>query len=468
MTQSRVDPQQIESIVRRVIEQLHAPQPDGDRYGVFKTLDDAVAAAQAAQRQLRSLAQRQAIIDAIRQLGTEHVRELSELAVRETGFGRVADKIRKNQLVINKTPGVEAIVPTVITGDHGLSLLENAPWGVVASVTPSTNPSATILNNSISMIAGGNAVVFSPHPAAKAASQRAIQLINRASESVGGPSSIVTCVETPSLESANQLFVYPGIHLLTVTGGEAVVTAARAVTDKRLIAAGPGNPPVVVDDTADIERAAISIVQGASFDNNIICVDEKAIVAVDSITDALKTAMCRNGAVEITAQQADAIAQLVLSDYPGSTARPKPEWIGRDAEKIAAAAGFSVPASTRLLLLEAEHMHVFARTELMMPVIALARAKDVDQAIDWALELENGNRHSAAMHSRNIDNLSHMATVMNTSLFVKNGPCLAGLGAGGEGWTSMTISTPTGEGVTNAATFVRKRRCTLVDAFRII
>lgn len=468
MAQHSVDSQQIETIVRRVIEQLHAPQSNGERYGIYKTLDDAVAAAQMAQSQLRGLAQREAIIGAIRKLASQHVRELSELGVQETGFGRVADKIRKNQLVIDRTPGPEVIIPTAITGDHGLSLVENAPWGVIASVTPSTNPSATILNNSISMISAGNSVVFSPHPAAKAVSQRAIQLVNQASASVGGPSSVVTCVEDPNLETAGQLFVYPGIHLLTVTGGDAVVKAARSVTDKRLMAAGPGNPPVVVDESADIERAALSIVQGASFDNNIICVDEKEIVAVESIADALKAAMVRNGAVEITTSQAEAVAQLVLRDYPGPKAKPKPEWIGRDAAKIAAAAGFEVPAATRLLLLEAERDHVFARLELMMPVIALIRASDANQAIDWGIELEGDNRHSAAMHSRNIDNLSRMAAEINTSLFVKNGPCIAGLGAGGEGWTSMTISTPTGEGVTNAASFVRKRRCTLVDAFRIV
>lgn len=468
MAQQHIDSQQVETIVKRVIEQLHAPQYDGDRYGVFQTLDDAVAAAQMAHSQLRSLAQREAIIAAIRQLAAEHVHELSELGVQETGFGRVADKVRKNQLVIDKTPGTEAIIPMAITGDHGLSLVENAPWGVIASVTPSTNPSATILNNSISMIAAGNSVVFSPHPAAKAVSQRAIQLVNQACVSAGGPSGIVTCVESPTLEAATQLFSYPGIHLLTVTGGEAVVNAARRTTDKRLIAAGPGNPPVVVDETADIERAAVSIVQGASFDNNIVCVDEKEIIAVESIADALKDSMARNGAVEISAQQAEAVAQLVLRDYPGRNARPKAEWVGRDAAKIAAAAGFEVPPSTRLLLLEAERDHVFAYTELMMPVIVMSRACDVDQAIDWAIELEAGNQHSAAMHSRNIENLSRMAAEINTSLFVKNGPCIAGLGAGGEGWTSMTISTPTGEGVTNAATFVRKRRCTLVDSFRIV
>jgi len=468
MTTEAVDAKHIETIIRRVIEQLHSPQNNGEEYGVFQTLADAVAAAQRAQTQLRTLAMRDAIIASIRKLAAEHVRELSELAVRETGFGRVEDKIRKNQLVLERTPGSEVLVPTAITGDHGLSLVENAPWGVIASVTPSTNPSATILNNSISMIAAGNAVVFSPHPAAKAVSQRTIQIVNQASVSVGGPSGIVTCLESPTLEAATTLFSYPGIHLLTVTGGDAVVAAARRATDKRLIAAGPGNPPVVVDETADIERAAISIVQGASFDNNIVCVDEKEIVAVESIADALKAAMVNQGAVEITAAQADAVAQLVLRNYPGPDVSPNTEWVGRDAAKIAAAAGFEVPASTRLLLLEADHDHVFARTEMMMPVIAMSRARTADQAIDWAVELENGNKHSAAMHSRNIDNLSRMAIEINTSLFVKNGPCLAGLGAGGEGWSSMTISTPTGEGVTNAATFVRKRRCTMVDTFRIV
>ncbi len=468
MVQRLIDPQQVETIVRRVIEQLHAPQSDGESYGVFRTLDDAVAAAQSAKDYVHNLAQREAVIGAIRALASQHVKELSELAVHETGFGRVEDKVRKNQLVIDKTPGPEAIIPTAISGDYGLSLVENAPWGVIASVTPSTNPSATILNNAISMIAGGNAVVFSPHPAAKAVSQRAIQLINEASASVGGPSSIVTCVETPSIEAANELFVYPGINLLTITGGDAVVAAARKVSDKRLIAAGPGNPPVVVDETADIERAAISIVQGASFDNNIVCVDEKEIIAVDCIADELKAALCRHGAVEITPEQGEAIAKLVLARYPGPNPGSKVEWIGRDAAKIAAAAGFEVPADTRLLVLEAARDHVFATTELMLPVIALIRADDVDQAIDWAIELEHDNRHSAAMHSRNIDNLSRMASEINCSLFVKNGPCLAGLGAGGEGWSSMTISTPTGEGVTNAATFVRKRRCTLVNSFRIV
>jgi aldehyde dehydrogenase len=421
-----------------------------------------------AQKKIRSLALRHRIIEEIRAITREYARELSEMAVSETGFGRVEDKYRKHLLMANMTPGPEVVFPTAISGDYGLSLMENAAWGVIASVTPSTNPSCTVINNSISMIAGGNGVVFAPHPAAKAVSQRAVQLINEACVRAGGPDGIVTTVTDPNLENAGKLFVYPGINLLVVTGGDAVVDAARSVTDKRLIAAGPGNPPVVVDETADIERAAISIIQGASFDNNIICADEKEIIAVDCIADCLKAALQRHGAVFMTDQQSEAVARLVLKNYPGDKPSVNSKWVGRDAAVIAKEAGFDVPAETRLLIVEASKDHVFAVTELMMPVLAMVRARDADEAITVGVALEMGNRHTAAMHSTNIDNLGRMAEEINTSLFVKNGPCLAGLGAGGEGWTSMTISTPTGEGVTNAATFVRKRRCTMVESFRIV
>ena len=463
-----MDQQAIATIVQRVIEELNHPGAANGNRGVFSSLDDAVAAAKMAQKKIRSVALRHRIIEEIRVISREYARELAELAVRETGYGRIEDKYRKNILMANMTPGPEAVFPTAISGDYGLSLMENAAWGVIASITPSTNPAATVINNSISMIAGGNTVVFAPHPAAKAVSQRTVQLVNEASVRAGGPDGIVTTVADPSLENAGKLFVYPGIHLLVVTGGDAVVEAARSVTDKRLIAAGPGNPPVVVDETADIDRAALSIVQGASFDNNILCADEKEIIAVESIADPLIEALQRHGAVMINDQQAEAVARLVLKNYPGDKPSVNSKWVGKDAAVIAKEAGFEVPTDTRLLIVEAEKDHVFAVIELMMPVLALIRARNADEAITVGVELEMGNHHTAAMHSTNINNLSRMAEEINTSLFVKNGPCLAGLGAGGEGWTSMTISTPTGEGVTNAATFVRKRRCTLVENFRIV
>ncbi len=318
------------------------------------------------------------------------------------------------------------------------------------------------------MIAAGNAVVYAPHPAAKKVSQRAIEILNKAIEAAGGPATLLTTVAEPSIETAQKLFVYPGIDLLVVTGGEAVVKAARKVTDKRLMAAGAGNPPVVVDETADIAKAARDIVWGASFDNNIVCADEKEIIAVDSIADRLKEEMKKHQAVELTPQQGEELAQIILEDYPGPNARINRKWVGKDAYKFAREIGLNVPKETRLLFVEADKDHPFAQLELMMPVIPLIRAADADKAIDLAIELEHGYRHTAAMHSRHIDHMDRMANEINTSIFVKNGPCLAGLGFGGEGWTSMTITTPTGEGVTSARSFVRLRRCVVVDHFRIV
>lgn len=443
---------------------------DSGEHGIFETLDAAVAAAKQAYPQIRTLAMREKVIAAIRKAGVREARMLAEMAVSETGMGRVDDKITKNVLEAERTPGTEALAPTAITGDAGLTLIENAPWGVIASVTPSTNPAATVINNGISMIAAGNSIVFSPHPAAKRVTQKAIQVLNQAIFEATGLKNLMVAVREPSIEIAQKLFAYPGINLLVVTGGEAVVEAARKHTTMRLIAAGAGNPPVVVDESADIRRAARSIYDGASFDNNIICADEKEIIAVNSIADELKEELKALGAFEISLDQAEAIARFALRNYPGPHPAANPKWVGRDAAKIAAEAGIGVPESCRLLLVDVgrDSDHVFARVEQMMPVIPLIRAADVDEAIAVAVKLERGLCHTAGMHSRNIDNMQKMAEVVNTSLFVKNGPHVAALGAGGEGWTSMTISTPTGEGVTSARTFVRLRRCTLVDNFRIV
>ena len=466
--------QDVARIVEVVVQRLGkspSPSANGDHQlptGIYGSLDEAVRAAHEAQRKIGNLEFRGKILAAIRSAGVDHAQELAELAVEETGMGRVEDKVQKNRSQAEKTPGIEMLAPEALSGDHGLTLIENAPWGVIASVTPSTNPAATIINNSISMIAAGNAVVFAPHPGAKRVSQRAIAVMNDAIIAAGGPAGLITTVAEPSIEMAQQLFRYPGIGLLVVTGGEGVVREARRLTDKRLIAAGAGNPPVVVDETADVERAAHCIVAGASFDNNIVCADEKEIIAVDSIADRLKEAMAGKGAYELTPSQGEEIARIVLNNYPGPKPTPNKKWIGKDAVLFAREIGLTIPDATRLLFVETDKGHPFAQLELMMPIIPLIRVPNANTAIDVAIELEHGYHHTAAMHSRNLDNLHRMATEINTSVFVKNGSCLAGLGFGGEGWTTMTISTPTGEGVTCARTFVRLRRCVLVDHFRIV
>lgn len=383
-------------------------------------------------------------------------------------MGRVEDKFAKNVAQARGTPGVECLSPQVLTGDNGLTLIENAPWGVVASVTPSTNPAATVINNAISLIAAGNSVIL-PASGGEKVSQRAITLLNQAIVAAGGPENLLVTVANPDIETAQRLFKFPGIGLLVVTGGEAVVEAARKHTNKRLIAAGAGNPPVVVDETADLARAAQSIVKGASFDNNIICADEKVLIVVDSVADELMRLMEGQHAVKLTAEQAQQLQPVLLKNIDergkGTVSR---DWVGRDAGKIAAAIGLKVPQETRLLFVETTAEHPFAVTELMMPVLPVVRVANVADAIALAVKLEGGCHHTAAMHSRNIENMNQMANAIDTSIFVKNGPCIAGLGLGGEGWTTMTITTPTGEGVTSARTFVRLRRCVLVDAFRIV
>jgi len=465
----------VEHIVAEVLKRLGSsggtvPVCAGGDFGLFDSLDDALQAAGGAYPQVRTLAARNKIVAIIRKTGLAHARMLAEMAVQETGMGRVEDKITKNILVSQHTPGSEVLAPRAMSGDSGLTLEENAPWGVIASVTPSTNPAATVINNSISMISGGNSVVFAPHPGAKRVSQTTIQLLNKAIVEETGIANLLVAVKEPGIEVAQRLFAHPKVKLLVVTGGEAVVEAARKYAAMRLIAAGAGNPPVVVDESADIRRAARSIYDGASFDNNIICADEKEIIAVEGIADQLKQEMKALGAVEISLEQTDAIARFALRNYPGPNASANPKWVGRDAALIAKEAGISVPESCRLLLADVgrDIDHAFARVEQMMPVLPLLRARNVEEAIAWAVLLERGLGHTAGMHSRSIDNMHSMALQMNTSLFVKNGPHLAALGAGGEGWTSMTISTPTGEGVTSARTFVRIRRCVLVDNFRIV
>lgn len=360
--------QDIEQVVKAVLLKMQSsdtPSAAVHEMGVFASLDDAVAAAKVAQQGLKSVAMRQLAIAAIREAGEKHARDLAELAVSETGMGRVEDKFAKNVAQARGTPGVECLSPQVLTGDNGLTLIENAPWGVVASVTPSTNPAATVINNAISLIAAGNSVIFAPHPAAKKVSQRAITLLNQAIVAAGGPENLLVTVANPDIETAQRLFKFPGIGLLVVTGGEAVVEAARKHTNKRLIAAGAGNPPVVVDETADLARAAQSIVKGASFDNNIICADEKVLIVVDSVADELMRLMEGQHAVKLTAEQAQQLQPVLLKNIDergkGTVSR---DWVGRDAAKIAAAIGLNVPQETRLLFVETTAEHPFAVTEL--------------------------------------------------------------------------------------------------------
>ncbi len=444
--------------------------PRAGRDGIYPDLDSAVAAARRAFRALDALTleKRHELVAAMRAAMRANAELLARMACEETGLGRVEDKIQKNLLVIEKTPGPEILQPLAWTGDRGLTLVERAPYGVFGVITPSTNPTSTIINNAIGLIAAGNAAVFNVHPGAKRVSAYQLQLLNRAIVAAGGPPDLLTAPAEPTIESAQALMRHPGVRILLITGGEAVVKLAMA-SGKRAICAGPGNPPVVVDETADIDLAGEKIVFGASFDNNIICVDEKEVFVVDRVADKLKAAMVAHGAVELPGYRIKALENLIFERLAGPR-QPgvvKKRWIGQNAGKILKELGINAP-DARLVLVEVPVDHPLIWTEQLMPVLPLARVRSADEGIDLAVEAEHGFGHTASMFSRNIDALSRMARAINTSIFVKNGPCVAGLGYGGEGYTSMSIASPTGEGLTNALTFTRVRRCTLVDHFRIV
>lgn len=465
----------VEQVVRRLsgeLSKLPSSGPSGARApaiitrrpGVFDDLDSATQAAQRAQEQWVRLdvETREKCIEAMRQCTRDHVNELARMAVEETKLGNVPDKVKKNLLCANKTPGMEILRPQAFSGDYGLMLLERAPFGVIGAITPSTNATETIINNGVAMVAGGNAVVFNVHPSAKGVATWFVGKLNESIVAAGGPQNLLCALANPTIESAGALMKHPAIRLIVVTGGPAVVKAAMN-SGKRAIAAGPGNPPAVVDETAHIAKAAKDIVDGASLDNNIVCIVEKEIFAVSSIADQLKAEMQKHGAFEVPSSAINRLEKLVVDD-----GHPSRDWVGKDATKIAEAAGLRVPTGTRLLFAEVDPTHPFVQAELLMPVIGFSRLKTVEDCIAAAVQAEHGFGHTATMHSTNIDVLSAMAKIINTSIFVKNGPSFAGLGMTGEGYTSFTIASPTGEGLTTPISFTRERRCTLKDSFRII
>ena len=476
---------QIAEVVAKVLSEVGgAPAGrkdwDGSQYcgrkyiGVCETMEEAIDAAAAGYSAIRSMsvAQREKLITSIREYCRAEASVMAELGVAETKMGRVEHKTAKHLLVADKTPGTEDIVAEARTGDCGLTLTERAPFGVVGAITPSTNPSETVICNSMGMIAAGNGVVFNPHPGAIATSNYAVDLVNRAVYAAGGPKILVASVIKPTLATADVMYKHPAIKLLVCTGGPGVVRAVLS-SGKKAIGAGAGNPPVIVDDTADIEKAAKDIIDGCTFDNNLPCIAEKEVFVFDNVADRLIDGMLKNGCVLLTKEQADALAKVVITEKTdpktGKTKRMvNRECVGHDCNVILEKIGMHVSPDVRCAIAEVPFEHTFIQTELMMPILGIVRVRDIDEAIDLAVKAEHGNRHSAHMHSKNIDNLSRFAKAVETTIFVKNAPSYAGIGFGGEGHTTFTIAGPTGEGITSAKSFTRLRRCVMADHFRII
>ncbi|MBY0232235.1 MAG: aldehyde dehydrogenase EutE [Gemmataceae bacterium] len=480
----------IKGVVAQVLSRLKAAPASSNgstgQRGVFDDVDSAAAAAVKAQREFerRSLADRKKALDCIRRICVERAEELGREELEETRIGKLSAKIEKLQVVADRIPGVEFLRTDAYSGTNGVTLEDFAPFGVIGAITPVTHSLPTLACNAINMLAAGNSIVANPHPGGARIAAKGTHLFNEAIHKAIGIDNLITVIGKPTLESADAIFAHRDIRLLCVTGGPAVARAALR-SPKRAIVAGPGNPPVVVDETADLDNAAKSIVAGAAYDNNLLCIGEKEVFAVAGIFDELMETMTRHKAVRLDARQVEALTKaafvpkareqgspdkgpLSLGEHGHAGLMVNKDFVGQDAAVLAAKIGLSVPADTELLFGETPADHPFVEHEQMMPFVPFVRAKDADEAIALAKKYEHGFRHTSIIHSRNIETITRMGREMDTTLFITNGPSVAGLGSGGEGYLSFSIATPTGEGVTTPLTFTRIRRSTTVGALRVV
>ena len=459
-----INEQVVQDVVKEVMAKLTLKAGTTTGSGVFTEMNEAIEAATVAQQKVSrmSMDQREQIISKIREKTKESAKILARMAVEETGMGNVGHKILKHELVAEKTPGTEDITTTAWSGDRGLTLVEMGPFGVIGAITPCTNPSETIICNTIGMLAGGNTAVFNPHPAAVKTSIYAINLINQASMEVCGVDNIACTVTKPTLNSSQVMMEHPAIQLIAATGGPGVVTAVLQ-SGRRGIGAGAGNPPVLVDETADLKKAAEDIINGCTFDNNLPCIAEKEVVALEIIADELISYMVsEQGCYLIDKEQQDQLTKVVLPE--GRLGR---DCVGKDAKTLLGKIGINVTDNIRCIIFEGEMEHPLIDEELMMPILGIVRVKDFQEGVEKAVWLEHGNKHSAHIHSKNVDNITEYAKAIDTAILVKNAPSYAALGFGGEGYCTFTIASRTGEGLTSAKSFTKSRRCVMSDSLCI-
>lgn len=459
--------EQIKDLILKSVLDLSAISKDCNciKRGVFCSVNEAVLAARGAYIQYSKLTlnERQEIINAIKRELLSKAEIIAKMTFEETQMGNISDKKEKIILAINKTPGIEDLITEVKTGDDGMTLYELSSYGVICAVHPCTNPSATLINNTISMLASGNAVLHCPHPRAVNVSKYITEIISKAVSDICGIDNLVVTLDESLMSYTKEIMTHPDISMVVATGGTNVLHQAMTC-GKKVIGAGAANPTVIVDETADIKKAARDIVNGASFDNNLMCTSEKSIVAVSSIADNLIDEMKKYGIYYISNEE-----EMIKITLAAITQDMTVNKIlkGKDANEILKYAGIKCLDNIKLIVVNTIKQHPFVTLEMLMPIIPLVRVNDFENALETAFEIEQGYRHTAVIHSQSIERLNIAAKKMQTSVFVKNGPSYAGIGFKCEGETSFTIATATGEGATTARHFARRRRCTLTSGFSI-
>ena len=468
---AQIDEKQIEEIVSQVLKTLQqggstAVQPTlsagasaSSRAGVFATAAEAIAAAKTAQAAFVKLgfAKRREIIEAIKTVSLANAERLADLAVQDTNMGNAAHKVMKNEGAVTLSPGVDDLISEAISGDSGTLLIEYVPFGVINSITPTTNPTSTVINHAIIMLSAGNSVVFSPHPNARDCTEETMHVINEAIVKAGAPPNLLTSVANASLRTAKEIMEHPDIAMLVATGGASVVRAALS-SGKKTIAAGPGNPPAIIDETADVQEAAKHVIAGTSFDNNLLCIGEKALFVIESVANETVRELTQNGGHLLNESQREALEAVVTEKGESNKA-----YIGKDATTILNAAGITAPAQTDAIVVEVPADHAFVINEYLMPILPVVRCRDFDEALAGAVRAEGGRGHTAVLHTNNTQRITQFNKAMDCSVVVINAPSYASCGLEGEGFLAMTIAGPTGEGFTRPRTFTRQRRLTIAN-----
>ncbi|MBN1464503.1 aldehyde dehydrogenase, partial [candidate division KSB1 bacterium] len=429
-----MDEKLVSAIVEEVMSRIGsrsgaAPaRPVSSATGIFEEMSDAIDATLAAQQQWAEMKkrQRETVIAALRRAMHDHAETFARMACDETGMGRVEDKIIKHHNAADATPGTEDLEGKSWSGDYGLVYEDWAPYGVIAAITPSTHPIPVLLNSTIMMLAAGNGAVFNVHPAAKKVSAYAMEIFSKAIVDSGGPANIISMVREPTMQTIDILFKHPRLPMIAATGGPLVVAAAFKA-GKKVIAAGPGNPPVLVDETACLQRAAKRIIDGAAFDNNILCIAEKEVFVVERVyADFIKT-MQDFGAVPLNDAQISALTAKVFSHKDGHVAVSR-EFIGKNANVLAKAVGLNLSDDVRLLFGETTADHLFVQEEQMMPFLPIVKVKDAQEGIERSVQAEHGFKHTAMIHSNNLDVITAFNKAIDTDIVVVNGASTAGNG----------------------------------------
>ena len=368
--------------------------------------------------------------------------ELAELAVRETGFGNVEDKIIKNQFASQRV--WEAIrdrkTVGVLHGDEKEKIMEiGVPVGVIAAIVPSTNPTSTVCYKALIALKAGCSIVFSPHPKAIGCTMRAAKLVAQAAEKAGAPEGSVSCLSIPSLEGCRELMGAEETRLILATGGPAMVRAAYS-SGKPAIGVGAGNGPAYIHRSADVDHALECIVRSKSFDYGTICASEQSIIVEKEMEQTVKAAAAKKGFYFMNTEEAGRLAKLLFK--PNGTLNPA--IVGKPALQLAQMAGFSVPNTTKVLVAreqEAGPTRPYSM-EKLCPVLAFFVMDSEDAVLQKAIEVleHEGSGHTFAMHATDMEAVKKFALQIPVSRFLVNTPAaLGGIGATTKLFPALTL-----------------------------